>query len=147
MTKRTRSNPRGEVVGGRYDTVDIYGPSLKYLRMQAKLTQRQLADLAAPLAGGYLSNIERQAQARVSRSAATRIAAALGINIESLLGPFQQGTNRLRQLPSTEEEDLALITKNRDDYASVVDPIIQNSVIRRCAEVSKSTDQQASSHN
>ncbi len=68
----------------RYDTVEISGWKVKEMRRLRRLTQEQLVASLEGVSRGYLSIIERQAKSRVSRTAAMRIAGALGVALQEL---------------------------------------------------------------
>lgn len=68
----------------RSDTVQIDGHRLRGLREARGLIQAELAARAAPLARGYISEIESTASARVGRDLAERLALALEVAVPDL---------------------------------------------------------------
>lgn len=72
---------------GRFDTIEIDGQRVRGLRKERHLTQADLAALVTGVSRGYLSIIESNSPARVSRAVADRLAAALGTDAADLAMP------------------------------------------------------------
>jgi transcriptional regulator with XRE-family HTH domain len=110
--------------------VEIDGRELRYLRKKAKLTQQQLASLVARehhLARGYIPNIERQPQVKISEALAEALANALEVSVDRLLPTAQSGLSfGAPKIPERHSEGRIDLLKE---------------ILREIAEINRRTDE------
>lgn len=82
------------ISNSRLDTIEISGSALRSIRKTRCLTQKTLSEfvirkLGGKLSRGYISVIEKQDPARISRTKAMLLATALGTGIDDMI--FRDG--------------------------------------------------------
>lgn len=89
--------------GSRYETTPLDGARLRSFRLERRLSQARLAELAAPVSRGHISMIETRSRTQVSRDLAERLASTLGVSLNDLspLSPIAAANRQSRPVVNT----------------------------------------------